>query len=166
VLFNDFDTVGTGRIILYAARCGLPQLSHHNPLTGRSIMTDTAIVGARASASKQSRARKTPSRQYPRKRGIPPPPKFDFDVLADSAWLTSAEVAAVLRRAIGTPEHWRGQNDHPLKWDMVDGKPLYRVRDVRAFLASRTKPGRHPGQAKKTAVKTREGGDKMPTTGK
>jgi hypothetical protein len=70
--------------------------------------------------------------------GIPPPPKFDFDALADSAWLTSDEVAAVLRRSKTTLPAWRAISHHPLRWEYVDRKPLYRVRNVRAYIASRT----------------------------
>jgi len=68
-----------------------------------------------------------------------PPPKFDFDALPDSAWLTSDEVAAVLRRSKTTPPSWRAIENHPLRWERVDGKPLYRVRAVRAFIAARAK---------------------------
>jgi hypothetical protein len=70
--------------------------------------------------------------------GIPPPPKFDFDALPDGAWLTNNEVAAVLRRSKVTPAAWRTMPDHPLKWTRIDGKPLYRVRDVRSFITSHT----------------------------
>jgi hypothetical protein len=44
----------------------------------------------------------------------------------------------VLRRSKATLPLWRAIKDHPLKWERVDGKPLYRVRAVRAFIASRT----------------------------
>src|ERR1700747_107311 len=59
--------------------------------------------------------------------GTPPPVRFDFDSLPDSAWLTSDEVAAVLRRSKTTPPLWRTNKNHPLKWQRVDNKPLYRV---------------------------------------
>ena len=78
--------------------------------------------------------------------GIPPPPRFDFDALPDSAWLTSDEVAAVLRRSKATVPLWRAIKDHPLKWERIDGKPLYRVRDVRAYIAARAKKAA-PGKA-------------------
>ena len=79
-------------------------------------------------------------RRKPRDRkgtfGVPPPVSFDFDSLNDNAWLTSDEVAAVLRRSKATLPFWRTMADHPLKWERVLGKPLYRVRAVRAFIAA------------------------------
>jgi hypothetical protein len=84
----------------------------------------------------------TPPESPKRKRrtGTPPPPTFDFDALAGGAWLSNDEVAAVLRVSITTPVDWRQQPDHPLKWQRVNGKPLYRVDDLRAFIAAQ--PGR------------------------
>ena len=105
-------------------------------------MPDVSIGAARAAA----RSTATPKRRKivskkPRVRkgtfGIPPPPKFDFDALPDSAWLTSDEVASVLRRSKATLPAWRTTN-HALKWTRIDGKPLYRVRDVRSFITSHT----------------------------
>lgn len=88
-------------------------------------MSDSTVAGARAPArtSKQPRGADrqtvpphgpakggrgrppagkvtTPTvKQRVRNYGIPPPPKFDFDALADGTWLSTMEVAAVLRRA-------------------------------------------------------------------
>jgi hypothetical protein len=73
----------------------------------------------------------------PKKRRVRKRVTFDFDRLPASAWLTTTEVAAVLRRASGTVEMWRQkQPDHALKWERVDGKPLYRVAALRAYIAA------------------------------
>jgi hypothetical protein len=60
---------------------------------------------------------------------------FDLDVLPESAFLTSEEVAAVLRVSKATPQSWRKIKDHPLQWEYVGGKPLCRVRCLRALIA-------------------------------
>ena len=96
-------------------------------------MSDVATAGGmRTHARKRSAVHKY------RDPGIPPPFEFDLDSLPGSAWLTTVEVAAVLRRAQRTVEMWRQQPDHPLRWERISGKPLYRVRDLRSFLAGRT----------------------------
>lgn len=68
-------------------------------------------------------------------RGIPPPAPFDIDTLPGSSNLTALEAAAVIRRTPGALEQWRRDPNHPLKWRHVDGRPLYRVDAVRAYLA-------------------------------
>jgi hypothetical protein len=70
-----------------------------------------------------------------RNRGRPPPASFDIDTLPGSANLTASEVAAVIRRTPGALELWRRDPDHPLQWRYVDGRPLYTVEAVRAYLA-------------------------------
>jgi hypothetical protein len=69
-------------------------------------------------------------------RGVPDFPTFDIEKLPPSAWLTSREVAAALRRSLACMENWRLQKDppHPLPWSMIGGRPRYQVRDVRAFM--------------------------------
>ena len=100
-------------------------------------MRDPAIDAACPAASEKllvtaSRPRRT---RKARKFGIAPPVEFDFDKLPGSTYLTTAEVAAVLRRARGTLEIWRQRPEHPLKWEYVDGKPLYKVEWVRDYIA-------------------------------
>jgi hypothetical protein len=70
-------------------------------------------------------------------RGVPPPATFDIDTLPGSAHLTVLETAAVVRRTPGALELWRRDPNHPLKWQRIDGRPLYRVDAVRAYLAVR-----------------------------
>jgi hypothetical protein len=67
-------------------------------------------------------------------RGIPPLPTFDIDKLPPSTRLTEAETAAVLRRSKSCLEGWRKQPDHPLEWDRVAGRILYRLPSVQALL--------------------------------
>ena len=70
-------------------------------------------------------------------RGVPPPPLFDLDELADSTLLTELDVAAILRISSNTVGSWRQQRDHPLQWRALpNGFVRYRVADIRAFLAS------------------------------
>jgi hypothetical protein len=69
-----------------------------------------------------------------RNRGRPPPANFDIDSLPGSANLTALETAAVIRRTPGALEQWRRDPNHPLRWRYVDGRPLYRVDAVRAYL--------------------------------
>ena len=97
-------------------------------------MSDAAVAGLRAHPRKRTTASNTPPRI--RKFGVPPPVTFDFDVLPETSWLTTAEVAGILRCSIETPPMWRKNKDHPLRWERVNGKPLYRVRDLRAFIAT------------------------------
>jgi hypothetical protein len=106
-------------------------------------MPDVSISAARAAVrSTATHKRKEIVSRKPRVRkgtfGIPPPLKFDFDALPAGAWLTSDEVAAVLRRSKATLPAWRTDPNHALKWTRIDGKPLYRVRDVRSFITSHT----------------------------
>ncbi len=68
-------------------------------------------------------------------RAVPPPASFDIETLPDSAKLSARETAAVLRRTPGALEQWRRDPDHPLKWERVDGRPLYTVGWVRRYLA-------------------------------
>jgi hypothetical protein len=68
-------------------------------------------------------------------RGMPPPATFDIDTLPGSSNLTALEAAAIIRRTPGALEQWRRDPNHPLKWRYVDGRPLYRVDAVRAYLA-------------------------------
>jgi hypothetical protein len=80
------------------------------------------------------------SQRAPRRyAGVAPLPAFDFDSLPDGVWLSTIEVAAVLRRAKGTLEMWRQKPAHPLRWTRVDGKPLYKACWVREFIAARQK---------------------------
>ena len=64
-----------------------------------------------------------------------PPATFDIDVLPPSAHLTVAETSAVLRRSPGALALWRRNPKHPLRWRIVDGRPLYRVDAVREYVA-------------------------------
>ena len=80
---------------------------------------------------KMSRAIK----QRRKNRGMPPPAMFNIDTLPGSSNLTALEVAAVIRRTPGALEQWRRDSHHPLKWRYVDGRPLYRVEAVRAYLS-------------------------------
>lgn len=82
-------------------------------------------------------------------RGVPPPANFDIDKLPASANLTSMETAAVIRRTPGALQLWRRDPEHPLKWRLVDGRPLYRVDAVRAFLEGSGAKGKKkpPGKA-------------------
>ena len=94
-------------------------------------MSDAAVAGLRAHATKRSAAKKPRVRSF----GKPPPVTFDFDALPDSAFLNSEEVAAILRISKTTPQSWRKDKDHSLQWEYVAGKPLCRVRCLRAFIA-------------------------------
>ncbi|WP_051334652.1 hypothetical protein [Bradyrhizobium sp. Ai1a-2] len=115
-------------------------------------MPDPAMAAARRSASLR---KPIPRSKKPRNRrgtfGVPPPVSFDFDSLSDGTLLSSDEVAAVLRRSKATPPYWRTLPDHPLKWQRVLGKPLYRVGDLRRFIASWTGSSRneHEGNERK-----------------
>lgn len=80
--------------------------------------------------SKKVRAKKAKRKN----RGVPPPANFDLDVLPDSANLTALETAAIVRRTPGALQNWRRNPDHALKWENVDGRPLYRVGAVRTYL--------------------------------
>ena len=94
-------------------------------------MSDAAVAALRAHAAKRSASKKPRVRPF----GTPPHPLFDLDVLPESAFLTSEEVAAVLRVSKTTPQSWRKIKDHPLQWEYVGGKPLCRVRYLRALIA-------------------------------
>jgi hypothetical protein len=88
-------------------------------------MTNTTT--ATATTKKRQRIRRWP--------GVAPHPAFDFDSLPDSVWLSTLEVAAVLRRSKITVELWRRQPDHPLRWERCNGRPLYKARWVRDYIA-------------------------------
>ncbi len=100
-------------------------------------MPDLAMPAARVSNGPRKPIPRKPRRDRRGTFGVPAPVRFDFDCLPDSAWLSSDEVAAVLRRSRATPPAWRATAGHPLKWQRVLGKPLYRVGDVRAFIAGK-----------------------------
>jgi hypothetical protein len=76
-------------------------------------------------------ARKKPRQRF---RGMPPPPAFDLNALADSTFLNDTETAAVVRRAKATLEVWRKDPNHPLKWRLVGGRWLCEVGSIRRFL--------------------------------
>jgi len=98
--------------------------------------------------SAEKDARPPDPRKRRRKTGKAPPPLFDFDKLSDSTLLDTAEVAAVLRKAIGTVEGWRKEDStHPLArdrveadgsithvWEYIDGKPRLRVGKLRSYM--------------------------------
>jgi hypothetical protein len=90
------------------------------------------IADARA-ARKPRKAKLRKARS--RRAGVPPPVKFDLDALPDSAFLTSDEVAGIMRVSISTPRAWRQDKDHPLQWGYVNGKPSYTVRSMRKYIA-------------------------------
>jgi hypothetical protein len=69
-----------------------------------------------------------------RYRGVPPPFRFDINVLPDSTRLTPVEVAAILRRTPSALENWRTNPDHPLKWQRILDRITYELGDVRAVL--------------------------------
>ena len=70
-----------------------------------------------------------------RRSGVAPHPCFDFDSLPDSAWLSTIEVAAVLRKAKNTVQQWRQKPDHPLRWQRVNGRPLCKAGWLRDYIA-------------------------------
>lgn len=85
------------------------------------------------------------TKRHRKNRGVPPPASFDIDTLPGSSNLTALETAAIIRRTPGSLEQWRRDPNHPLKWRYVDGRPLYRVDAVRAYLVGcdkTTKPSR------------------------
>ena len=84
------------------------------------------------------------AKRYRKNRGMPPPATFDIDTLPSSSNLTALETAAVLRRTPGALEQWRRDPSHPLKWRYVDGRPLYRVDAVRAYLSGCDKTTKQP----------------------
>jgi hypothetical protein len=63
-------------------------------------------------------------------RGMPAPATFDIDTLPGSSNLIALEASAVICRTPGVLEQWRPDQNHPLKWSYVDGRPLYRVDAV------------------------------------
>jgi hypothetical protein len=72
-------------------------------------------------------------KQKYRDRGVPPPPTFDFDALADGTQLTERESAAVLRRSLSCLQNWRQDPEHPLKWQRVAGRIAYTARAIRKY---------------------------------
>lgn len=98
-------------------------------------MRDFAIDAARPCAPSPGQSMSSNTTAKPRRKfGVAPLPSFDFDRLPDGTWLSTLEVASVLRRARGTLEMWRQKPDHPLRWEHVDGKPLYKARWVRDYI--------------------------------
>ncbi len=87
------------------------------------------------------------ARRRKEKRKMPPPATFDIDALPGNANLTVRETCAVVRRTPGALEQWRRDPNHPLKWERVDGRPLYRVAAVRMYLARREKQSGEREQA-------------------
>jgi hypothetical protein len=85
--------------------------------------------------SPDSRKMARAAKRCRKNRGVPPPATFDIDTLPGSSNLTALEAAAIIRRTPGALEQWRRDPNHPLKWRYVDGRPLYRVDAVRAYLA-------------------------------
>ena len=77
-------------------------------------------------------------RRHRATRGIPPPAEFDIETLPASSLLTALELCAILRRTPGALRRWRRNREHPLRWEYVDGRPLYRVGSVREYLALRS----------------------------
>src|SRR5262245_12214924 len=70
-------------------------------------------------------------------RGTPPPATFDLSALPNDGCLTELEVAACGRFSTNTLATWRRRANHPLRWFTVgNGFIRYRVRDVKAFLAT------------------------------
>lgn len=98
-------------------------------------MRDLAIDATRPRAPKQDGLVNGTVKRRVRKTGTPPPVTFDLDALPASSWLTTEETAAVLRKAIITVALWRRNPAHPLRWRRVDGRPLYQVGWVRAYIA-------------------------------
>jgi hypothetical protein len=73
-------------------------------------------------------------------RGVPPPPTFDLDQLADSILLSEVEAAAILRNSTNTLAAWRlredRRRDHRLAWLVLpNGQIRYTVAAIRAYLA-------------------------------
>lgn len=99
---------------------------------------------------------KTKHKTQRKNRGIQPPPTFDIDRLVGNAHLTALETAAVLRRTPSALEQWRRDPNHPLKVTRVDGRPLYRVDNLRAYLKidlNKKKPSKKRSNRKR--VRTR-----------
>jgi hypothetical protein len=84
---------------------------------------------------KPTKAQKIARARRQKNRAMPPPFPLDIDALPDSAILSAKEIAAIIRRTVGALEQWRRNPDHPLKWERVDGRPLYRVGWLRSYLA-------------------------------
>jgi len=108
-------------------------------------MSDPTMAAPRPAALELIITRKEKRKSRKGTFGIPPPPKFDFDALPDSARLTNDDVAAVLRRSKATVPAWRADPNHPLgprAWEYIDNKPLLRAGTMRAFMASRTEGGK------------------------
>jgi hypothetical protein len=74
-----------------------------------------------------------------RDRGVPPPPTFDFDALADGTHLTKIETAAVLRRSVACLQNWQKDPKHPLKWQYVAGRVIYTALAIRKYRKAVTK---------------------------
>ena len=69
-----------------------------------------------------------------RKRGKPSLPTFDFSKLADDTLLDTQEAASVVRRVINTLEQWRKNPKHPLQWERVADRPMYRAGALRVYM--------------------------------
>ena len=81
-----------------------------------------------------------PKRDHHAFRGVPPPPTFDLDELADSTLLSELEAAAILRLSTNTLAAWRlredQRRDHRLAWTTLpNGHIRYQVSALRAYLA-------------------------------
>jgi len=85
----------------------------------------------------------------PNRSGLPPPPTFDFDGLADGTLLSELETAAVIRNSPHTLASWRLRDDRRrdprLPWLVLPNRQIrYTVGSIRAYLAlgrpGKTKP--------------------------
>jgi len=120
----------------------------------------------RKAASQESTSQDLERDERPRdshgRRGLQPPPLFDFDQLGNGTFLSEFETAAVLRVSSNTLAAWRGQPAHPLRWlRLPNGFIRYRVAAIRAYVAmgaqrkSRRKDGSPPA-TDETAASSRK----------
>lgn len=87
-------------------------------------------------STSQDLERDEPPRDSHGRRGLQPPPLFDFDQLGNGTFLSEFETAAVLRVSSNTLAAWRGQPAHPLRWlRLPNGFIRYRVAAIRAYVA-------------------------------
>jgi hypothetical protein len=126
---------------------------HRHPIDKGTVVSDSDIAPARPASrqpqprtgrsvrqylkqtidNRKERRKKQREERQKRDRGVPPPPTFDFDALADGTHLTQRETAAVLRRSVSCLENWRKDPEHPLQWRYVAGRADYTVRAIREF---------------------------------
>jgi hypothetical protein len=98
---------------------------------------------------------KAPRRDSHGRRGLQPPPLFDFDELGNGTLLSEFETAAVLRISSNTLAAWRGQPAHALRWiTLPNGFIRYRVADIRAYLAGGKPCKRGPPRKKASPAPT------------